>query len=58
MDKVELRNKIHQITVLFAGRIVGEASKRNLNAFVIMGFNKEADDELIALFDEVEIKEK
>ena len=54
LDRPELRIKIHEITSLLARRIVGEASKKNLNGIVVTRFNSEADTELLALFPDIE----
>lgn len=53
-DRPELRKKIQEITFLLARRIVGEASKKNLDGHVIMQFNEKADTKLLALFPEVD----
>ena len=49
LDRPELREKIHEITSLFARRTVGEVSKRNIEASKVTQFNTEADTEILAL---------
>ena len=54
----ELREKIHRTTSLFARRIVGEASKKTISGDIIVQFNNEADNELLALIPDIEEAKK
>ncbi len=51
------REKIHKITNLLAKRVVGEASKKNFSGLAVTQFNEQADNEIIALFDNTELYE-